>query len=86
METVMYMVVRYVDNLPKYEYGVDDSYYLVGIFSDKALADAMKDFREAQAKHNGYGDIMSFEVKEVVLNKLYGEDNEIFLGGGYYIE
>lgn len=78
----MYLVRRYEDCLPDGEYGVNDGYYAVGLFSNEAIANVVKQQEEAkQHEHETEFDIVTIEV-----NRIYNKEHQIFLGGGFYIE
>ena len=82
----LYMVIRYADEREPQDYGVSDSYYLCGIFADRKIAEAVKEME--MAKHpedcNGFGCIV--DIKEIIPNKHYAEEDQPWLGGGFYIE
>lgn len=85
MNDKLYMVVLYIDGLPHHEYGVNDNYYLIGIFDDKNLAELVKQNEEIKMENADYCVGFEVEVKEVSINKVYKSD-EFYLGGGFYIE
>lgn len=87
----MYLVRRYVDEKPDGEYGVCDSNYLVGLFTDEAVANAVKEKAEAEAKlidFNEQYDCHKTEIDiiEIEVNRIYEAEEQIYLGGGFYIE
>lgn len=85
MENKLYMVILYIDGLLHREYGVNDNYYLIGIFDDKNLAEFVKQNEEMKMKNAECCIGFEVEVKEVLINKVY-KDDEFYLGGGFYIE
>lgn len=87
----MYLVRCYVDELPDNCYGVSDSYYLVGLFADEATANAVKEKVEAEAKLIDYNEEYDchntlVEIIEIEVDKVYEGKEQIFLGGGHYVE
>lgn len=87
----MYLVRSYVNSCPSSVYGVGNSYYLVGLFTDEASANAAKEKAEAEAKlidFNEYWDchITTVDIIEIDANKVYQYDDQIYLGGGHYME
>lgn len=85
MNNQLYVVILYTDELPKHEYGVNDNHYLIGIFDDKDIAEAVKYNTEMKIEKEGVFDSAEVEVKEVIANKLY-DNGEFYIGGGFYIE
>lgn len=83
----LYLVRQYIDELPKHEYGVNDSYSLVGLFSDVETAFSVRDKILSDLKKNPDEDRREqIDVLGVTPNRLYEEAQQPFLGGGYYIE
>ena len=87
----MYLVRRYVDGYPGGRYGVDDSYYMVGLFSDEAVANATKEKAIAQAKETDcieqyIGRVTEIDIIPIEVDKIYDNESQIYLGGGFYVE
>lgn len=83
----LYLVRQYVDELEKGVYGVNDSYFLVGLFSDVGTAFFVRDKILSDLKENQDEDRREqIDVLGVTPNRLYEEAQQPFLGGGYYIE
>lgn len=81
--TNVYVVIRYADTLPEHEYGVSDDYYLVGIFKDPECA---LEARDATTFRFNEPEREFVHVLVVEMNKEYEPNEQLFLGGGYYIE
>lgn len=87
----MYLVRRYEDSLPEREYGVSDGYYAVGLFDSEEKANEAKEKAIALAKTTDYKDeygciTTEIDILTIELNKTYKQDDQIYLGGGFYIE
>ena len=79
----MYLVVRYVDELPKGERGVDDSYYAIGLFPDEETAKSVKE-TEMTTNPVEYDDEVA--IIPIVVGKVYQDSERPYLGGGMYVE
>lgn len=87
----LYLVRSFVDYLAPCEYGVNDSNYLVGVFTDETIANTVKEKAEAEAKLYDFEeqfDKHATEIDIVVIetDKIYDLNEQIYLGGGFYIE
>lgn len=76
----VYMVRRYEDQLDERDYGVDDNYYLVGIYATRKKAEYAfnKLSQEEQSWNN--------PIIEIEIDKTYPAGCGPWLGGGSYIE
>lgn len=85
MEMKMHLVRRFSDNLPVHDYGVSDAYYAVGLFTDENIANAVMEMEKANIpydkKETTVVDVLTIEV-----DKIYKGKEQIYLGGGFYIE
>lgn len=84
MGNKLYMVVLYVDERVPCE-GVNDNYYLIGIFDDKNIAESVREKEEMKMKNDGRFNYIEAGIREVELNKVY-DSREFYIGGGFYIE
>ena len=87
----MYLVRRFVDECPNGAYGVADSNYLVGLFTNKAFANVAKAKAEAEAKLIDFDEqydchCTMIDIIEIDVNHLYDTETQIYLGGGFYME
>lgn len=81
----MYLVRRFSDNLREHDYGVNDSYGLIGLFTDESVANAvMKMENEAIPKDKK--ETTEIDILTIEVDKIYKGDEQIYLGGGFYIE
>ena len=85
MGNKLYMVVLYVDERGPCEYGVNDNYYLIGIFDDKNIAETVREKEEMKMKNDGRFNYIEVRIREVESNKVY-DSREFYIGGGFYIE
>ena len=88
---MMYLVRRYTDEHTPGEYGVCDSYYAVGLFDSKEKANAVMKRAEALAMETDYEEQYArcktvIDIIEIEVNKAYEVDDQIYLGGGFYLE
>ena len=81
----MYLVRRYSDDLRKHDYGVYDDYRLIGLFSDEAVAKAVMETEKA-AIPKDKKETMEIDMFAIEVDKIYKGNEQIFLGGGFYIE
>ena len=87
----MYLVRRYVDEHTPGEYGVCDSYYAVGLFDSEEKANEAVAKAEALAMETDYEEQYSrcktvVDILVIETNKMYEADDQIYLGGGFYME
>lgn len=87
----MYLVKSNVDTLAPKEFGVSESNHVIGLFSDESMANAAKEKEIEKAKLTDYEDEYSrysttIEVIPIEVDKIYDKQDQIFLGGGFYIE
>jgi hypothetical protein len=75
---VIFMVREFVDEKPKGEFGVADSYYLIGAFNNfnHAMDVACKASYENRA----------IDIVPVIMNITYVGNDMPYLGGGWYID
>lgn len=85
MKNKLYMVILYVDECVSYEYGLDDNYYLIGIFDDKNIAESVREKEEMKMKNDERFNYIEVGIREVELNKVY-DSREFYIGGGFYVE
>lgn len=88
---MMYLVRRYTDCLMPDDWGVCDSYYLVGLFDTEEKAKVAAERAEALAKEADYEDqydrcVTQIDIIPIEVNKEFNHDEQIYLGGGSYIE
>ena len=81
----MYLVRRFSDDLPEKEYGVNDSYKLIGLFTDEAIAKAVMEMEKAAIPENKK-ETTEIDILTIEVDKIYKGDEQIYLGGGFYIE
>lgn len=81
----MYLVRRFSDDLPEHDYGVSDSYKLIGLFTDESIANAVKETEIAAIPENKK-DTMEIDLLTIEVDKIYKGSEQIYLGGGFYIE
>lgn len=81
----MYMVVRYIDDLPKHEYGVSEQYQLILLTNNKDLAEKVREEESCNQEFKG-ANYMCVNIIEIEPEKKYGVDEEVYLGGAFYIE
>ena len=74
----LFMVREFADEKPKSEFGVDDNYYLIGVFNDfdKAMDVACKTSYDNRA----------IDIVPAIMNAVYTGDEKPWLGGGWWIE
>lgn len=87
----MYLVKAYVDCLAHHEYGVNDSYYVVGLFDSEEKANEAMQKAEAHARETDYEDqydrqSTAIEIIPIEVNKMYEDKEQIYLGGSLYVE
>lgn len=83
----LYAVRRYVDGLPCGAYGIDVSYYLVGVFSSLDIAiETWKTLHEEEREDEGDGGHESYDLFVIAPNRVYKREEQPYLGGGSYIE
>ena len=87
----MYLVRAYVDCLAHAEYGVHDSYYAVGLFDSEEKANEAMLKAEAHARETDYVDQYDrqetvVDIIQIEVNKMYEGKEQIYLGGGVYVE
>ena len=87
----MYLVRRYVDEHTPGEYGVCDSYYAVGLFDSEEKAKEAAEKAEALARETDYEEQYSrcstvVDILAIETNKMYKADDQMYLGGGFYME
>lgn len=88
---MMYLVRRYVNELPQGAYGVDNSYYIVGLFDSEEKAKAAMKKAVGQARETDFDEqyechITTIDIIPIEVNKAYKEDDQIYYGGGFYVE
>lgn len=81
----MYLVRRYSDDLCAQDYGVCDDYRLIGLFSDETVAKAVMETEKA-AIPKDKKETMEIDMFAIEVDKIYKGNEQIFLGGGFYIE
>lgn len=74
----LFMVREFVDEKPKGELGVADSYYLIGAFN--SFGQAMDVACKASY------DNRTIDIVPVIMNATYVGNEKPYLGGGWYIE
>lgn len=87
----MYLVCRYVDKLGNMDYGVNDANYLVGLFDSEekantAMQKAVTLAKETDFEDEYYRQETAIHIIPVETDKFYEEKEQIFLGGGFYVE
>lgn len=87
----MYLVRAYVDCLAKRAYGVHDSYYAVGLFDSEEKAKEAMQKAEANARETDYEDqydrqFTTIDIIPIEVNKVYEGKEQVYLGGGVYLE
>lgn len=77
----VYLVRRYENHLDEGQYGVDDNYYLVGIYATKKKA-------EYAASHltENENPLLGLQIIGVEVDHTYPANLGPWLGGGSYIE
>ena len=88
---LMYLVRAYVDCLAHKEYGVHDSYYAIGLFDSEEKANEAIRKAEAHARETDYEDQYdrketTIDIIPIEVNKMYEDKEQIYLGGGFYVE
>ena len=88
---MMYLVRRYEDCLAPGNWGVCDSYYMVGLFDSEEKAKEAAEKAEALAKETDFEDqydrcITQIDIIPIEVNKEFNPDEAIYLGGGSYLE
>lgn len=80
-KAMLFMVIRFSDDLPEDAYGIDNKYTLIGAFTDRVVAEGIRDSCIAQKP-----DYEEVTILEVETDKEYSRQEEPFLGGGSYRE
>lgn len=80
----MYLVRRYVDGHQPGDYGVDDAYYAIGLFSSEELAYSVMETEKAALPTGD--DTTEIDILPIEVDKIYEGGDQIYLGGGFYIE
>ena len=86
----MYLVMSYVDCLAHTAYGVHDSYYAIGLFDSEEKANEAKLKAEAHARETDYEDQYDRKSTSIIIipieaNKIHEDEEQIYLGGSFYI-
>ena len=81
----IYLVRRFSDNLPEHDYGVNDAYYAVGLFTDENIAKAVMEMEKAAIPDNKK-ETTEVDILAIEVDKIYKGKDQIYLGGGFYIE
>ena len=79
----MFLVRRYVDNFTG-SWGIDDSYYAIGLFSSEELAYSVMETEKAALPTGD--DTTEIDILPIEVDKIYENGEQIYLGGGFYIE
>lgn len=79
----MFLVRRYVDNFTG-SWGIDDAYYAIGLFSSEELAYSVMQTEKALLPTDD--DTTEIDIIPIEVDKIYEENEQIYLGGGFYIE
>lgn len=80
----MYLVRCYVDNLEPEDYGVNDAYYAIGLFSSEELAYSVMETEKAALPTDD--NTTEIDIIPIEVDKIYDNKTQIYLGGGFYIE
>lgn len=80
----MYLVRRYVDGHQPGDYGVDDAYYAIGLFSSEELAYSVMETEKALLPTGD--NTTEIDILPIEVDKIYEGEAQIYLGGGFYIE
>ena len=81
----MYLVRRFSDDLPEHDYGVNEAYYAVGLFTDEKIANAVMEMEKANIPDNKK-ETTEVDILTIEVDKIYKGKEQIYLGGGFYIE
>ena len=81
---MMYLVRRYVDGHKPGDYGVDDAYYAIGLFSSEQIAYSVMEAEKAALPTGD--DTTEIDVLPIEVDKIYEGEAQIYLGGGWYLE
>lgn len=81
---VMYLVRRYVDELPDGDYGTDDSYYAIGLFTSETKANEVAEAAKAALPADDWR--TEINIMPIEVDKIYQGKEQPYLGGGFYIE
>lgn len=80
----MYLVRRYVDGMSERSWGVDDAYYAIGLFSSEELAYSVMQTEKAALPTGD--DTTEIDIVQIEVDKIYEGGDQIYLGGGFYLE
>ena len=84
----MYLVRVYVDCRDPMYYGVNDKYYAIGLFDSEEKANEVKKAKlhVMETCYEDKYDIPIIDIIPIEVNKVYNAKEQIYLGGGCYIE